>query len=185
MDMNRTNFNEDVSFADRCKLLWESYLESKEFIEKLQALRKKGKVEVSNIDYSENLLFQRETYLDAIISLNVGSSLLIDFKSLRPNLWRKKEDVFPVEVVSNPTKFGKSDGWGYHEGLVILQGMVDDAKKPTEFIMKPVVYRITHKFIEEVVRNDKWQYHPNWSTNGLYQSGFRNIPRYILNQYFP
>ena len=185
MDMNQANFKKDMDFAEKCKPLWEEYVNGKQFLEKIQPLYKEEEIKIINIYYSEHPLVQKIAHLDAVISLNVGLCLYIDFKSLKPDIWWKNKDVYPVEVVSNPTEYGKTVGWGYHVGTTILHGMINNVNNPTKFIMGPILYTISYDFIDNITRNKKYKYHTNKPTCGLYQSGYRDVPRDILIQYFP
>lgn len=136
-----------------------------------------GRVMITSIDTSDNELFQKETYLDCIVGLNTGSSLRIDFKL---NRYDSGLPNYPVEFVSNPG--GKPDGWGYHEGITIIHFKIDElaGKTPEE----PVVYTIDRDFINNVTRNQFYGNFSSPSTDGLYTSRFRSVPRQVLEKYW-
>lgn len=179
---NYADFNTDKTFAEKCGSAWMKYYESKEFLNKIQSLSKRGKIKIVKIDRSENPLFQAETYLDAIIVLSNGSSLAIDEKCLRYKETSNLDEGI-VELWSNPNKDGKHNGWGYHRGIVIVQSYFD----PITYEMKrePSVFRIDEKFVNEVTRNDIYTVKVNRPTNGFYRSGYKWIPRKVLEAYWP
>jgi len=178
---------------------WKQYYESDTFHDIIKKLHLRGDVRVVNIDQSENEIFQKEAYLDSIIALSSGTSLKMDEKTNRHGIMIKygygyesggdygiNHDMFPVEVWSNPNKDGKHDGWGYHIGTTIAQTYAnysDDGFMPN---FNPVVYTITSKFVDDVIRNETFSCIPNTkTTNNLYRSGYKWVPRKILEDYFP
>jgi hypothetical protein len=181
MEMINMGFNSDMNFSKKCQPLFDEYYKTELFKSILQKLRLKGKVEIERIDRSENVLFQTEAYLDAIIVLSCGSSLKIDEKVVRS--WKPEYDQFPIEVWSNPNKGGKHDGSDYHIGTTIIRMPVD--QEGTKMIAKPIVYNVTNQYIDEVVRNSNYPARPNKSTDGLYCSGYKYIPRAVFDKYFP
>lgn len=180
--MENCDFNNDYSFSKEYQPFFDEYYSSKAFYNKMQMLRKKGVISIEKQYRSEHPLFQQESYLDIIMQLNTGSQIRIDEKVNRC-YDLSKEPNYPVEVFSNPTKGGKPDGWGYHIGTTMIQAKVN--VEPKYFWEEPVIYTINNKFIDEVTRNNSYPIHPNKSTNGLYNSGYRWIPRYVLEKYWP
>jgi hypothetical protein len=178
MESEISSFYKDKKFSEKeeFKKSFDEFYNSDYFKWKLQKLRKKGKVEIVSIDRSNNPLFQKITNLDAIIQLSTGSALLIDEKIGR----FFNDGKFAVEVVSNPN--GKRDGWGYHIGLTIVHAISN--KEQNGFITRPIVYMISEKFINDIVRNNTYTIRFNKSTNGLYRSMFKWIPYDVLEQYW-
>ena len=183
--MAECNFHKDKEFSEKFNSCWDKWYQSEEFYNKLQLLRKKGKVKILKIDRCDNPIFQKMSYLDTIITLSTGSALLIDEKVT--NWIPRFKGQWPVELFSNPTKYGKSDGWGYHVGTTMVQAKVD--KETNSFIGEtPIIYTITQDFVDNVTRqikkDGKYFLHINASTGGLYNSGFGAIPRNILESYW-
>ena len=181
--MEQCSFYDDLEKSKKFEKNWDEWYQSDDFYERLQKMRKKGKVEILNIDRSDNELFQKMSYLDTVITLSTGSALLIDEKVRKwiPNF----KGEFPVELWSNPNKGGKPDGWGYHVGVTMAQAKVDF--ETVSFVGEsPVIYTITQDFENNVTRQIGKKYRKiiNSSTNGLYSSGFGPIPRKILESYW-
>jgi hypothetical protein len=179
------NYKEDNEWSKKQNHLFDKWYKTEEFAKLLSKLRLKGKVEIKRIDRSENPLFQSMTYLDAVIELSTGSSLLIDEKAMR---WKPYLDNnpsyannFAVEVCSNPT--GKKDGWAYHEGIVVVHARIN--KDETGFYNSPLVYRISQNFINDIVRGKKFETNIAPKTNGLYNSIYKWVPREELEVYWP
>lgn len=179
------NYKEDNNWSRKQNHLFDEWYKTKEFADLLSKLRLKGKVEIKRIDRSENPLFQSMTYLDAVVELSTGSSLLIDEKAMRwkPYLETKPEyaNNFAVEVCSNPN--GKKDGWAYHEGIVVVHARIN--KDETGFFNQPLVYRINQDFINNVVRGKRFDTNFAPNTNGLYASLYKWVPREELEVYWP
>ena len=185
--MEQCSYEQDKIWSETFNDDWDNYYKSVIFFNLLQKLRKRGKVEITNIDRDDNPIFQKETYLDVVLSLSTGSSLLIDEKMLRyPRRILEFPDninQFPIEVCSNPNAGGKHDGWGYHIGTTIV--MVHATPLGDAFVDDPVVFTITQKFVDDVVRNNNYPTFPVRSTNGLYRSVCKWISRRVLDDYFP
>lgn len=183
MNEDNADYNKDKEFSEKNQSLFDDYYNSKEFNEKIQKLRNRGTVQIVKKDRSENTLFQTITYLDIILTLNTGSALLVDKKAER---YPKKEEYlrnFSIEIISNPTKYGKSDGWGYHIGTTIIKAHINQLGNG--FVNPPTIFTITKNFVDEVTRNNDFPLIFNKSTNGLYRSAFRPVPKNILEEYFP
>jgi len=182
-----SDFNNDRQWSKQFDSLWDSFYKSDGFKQLLAKMRLKGSVAVKSIDRSENELFQKESYLDAVISLSTGSSLLCDEKNLRYpkriNEFPTCANSFPVEVCSNPNAGGKHDGWAYHIGTTICMVYID--MYDSDFFVPPVVFTISQRFIDEVVRNNDIKTIPSNSTNGLYHSVCKWVPRNVLEKYWP
>jgi hypothetical protein len=178
-----SDFRKDLKFSEKFVEHWDQFYKSKDFYSTLQKIRRKGEVKIKKIDRSGNTLFQKETHLDTIIQLSTGSSLLVDEKVLRYPMHDDWLNTFPVEVCCNPNNGGKRDGWGYHIGVTICMAFSDPFE--AGFFTPPVVYTISNKFIDEVVRNNTYEAKQSRSTDGLYQSTCKFIPRNVLKKYFP
>lgn len=184
MNNETASFNADKAFSATQQRHFDAYYQSQPFKALLRKLRLKGSVDVTRIDRSENPLFQIETHLDAIITLSCGSALKIDEKSRRYESWSKYDSSdWPVEVVSNPNRNGKHDGWGYHNGTTMVCGRLNQLRNG--FNEPPLVFNVTHKFIDEITRNDDYRLCFNKKTGGLYASAFRLVPRSVLEEYWP
>lgn len=184
-----SDFYTEVKRSQYFQPYWNEFYKSQYFYDVLQRIRKKGKVEILNIDRSENPLFQSETYLDAVISLSTGTSIRIDEKTPRYALryngdFAVIKNMYPVEVWSNPT--GKKDGWGYHIGTTICQTYASPLDDCFCVERPPVIYTISQNFVDNVIRNPDFPSRPNSrTTNNLYRSGYKWVPRKILEGYFP
>lgn len=177
-----SDFNIDNNFSSKCN--FDEYYFSENFQKKIQQLYKRGKVEVVKIDRSQSPIFQAENYLDAVISLSTGTCLKIDEKAWRYNPQKPEYlNNVCVEVVSNPNKDGKHDGWGYHVNTTMCGAHFD----VNTFEMKgePVIFNINHSFVEEITRNNEYELKQNKPTNGLYTSSFRVVPRNVIEKYWP
>ena len=183
---NYSDFKTDLEWSKSFTDQWDNFYKSKHFELLLQKMRRKKNIKIVNIDHSDNILFQKETHLDTVVALSSGSSLLIDEKVLRypKNILRYPSCIneFPIEVCCNPNTGGKHDGWGYHIGITIcmVYTTLDNL-----FLNEPVVFTISNRFINEIVRNDVFHAIPSKSTGGLYSSICKWIPRNILKEYFP
>jgi hypothetical protein len=175
--MKSSNYGADINWAKTYEPLMYSFIDSNAFRLKLQRLRRKGTVSVSKVLKSDNLEFQSDEFIDCVVVLNTGSSLKVDFKV---NRYNSNYPGYVVEFLSNAK--GKSDGWGYHEGTTIIHAKVIDEKHC--FIEEPVVYTIDRDFINDVTRNPEYGNYASPSTNNLYVSRFRSVPRTILEKYW-
>jgi len=176
--MEECSYDKDDKFSKKMHPFFMEYYLSDKFQKQIQQLSKRGKLEVIKVDDCDNPIFQKETYLDCIVNLSNGTSLLIDEKAERHNNYIQN---FSIEVVSNPS--GKQAGWGYHLGRTILKAHANPLE--TGFFDEPMLINITQKFVDEIVRSDDYPFIPNKATNGLYRSGFRPVPKSVLVRYFP
>jgi len=190
METKSSSFKKDLTFSERkeFKVAFDYFYKSKEFLELLKMMRKRGIVEPAGewkrkddpkfIELAQDIMG-----IDVIMPLSCGGNLQIDEKVSRHTAWANHQLEYPVEVVCNPNKGGKHDGWGYHDGIVIIHARSNPAEDG--FVGTPLVYRISEKFINEVIRNKKYKVRINAATDGLYQSGFIYVPTIVLRGYWP
>jgi len=179
------DFKNDLEFSEQFIPVWDKYYYTEHFNKLLQKLSKRGKLFITKIDRSDNLLFQKETHLDVVILLSNGTSLKIDEKVLRYKDPEKTAlsffNNYPVEVSSNPT-LGNA-GWAYNDGTLIIYGRSN--KTEDGFVGEPLLFKTTEKFKEEICRNSEYKTIPSLSTNGLYRSVCKLVPREVLEKYYP
>jgi hypothetical protein len=188
--MENCDFNVDDEFSKKCRPFYDEYYKTEAFRLVLQKLCLRGRVDIIKTDRDENPLFQKETFLDAIMTLSTGTSIKIDEKAerFRPGDPDYYLDNYCIEVVSNPNAGGKHDGWAYHVGTVIvkLRARVDEKDTPVCMVSRPAVFMISEQFKNEVVRPIlKYPSYQNKATGGLFNSRFKVVPISVLECYFP
>jgi hypothetical protein len=170
------DFEKDLAWSKRFASVFDEYYTGGHFKEFVHGAYLRTPPDLHfDVVRRDDSFYQQGINADVLVKMSNGNRLIIDEKVSRPKY--AGSDVYPIETVS-VTK-PKKDGWGYKTGTTIVFARSNALENG--FHGNPVIFTISERFINEVVRNGNY---PTCSVpNKGYYTIIKLVPKRVLDTY--